>query len=97
MSVGNSRIGIEVTEVKCRGNVAMPGWYASAHVVATDVDGSKARGWVHFAKSGPSLRIDSYDEYDAADPGLLAFVVATQSDTLVAAVRAKVAETRLAA
>lgn len=97
MSVGNSRIGIEVTEVRYRGNIAIPGWYASARLVATDVDGRKAQGWVHFAKNGTSIKIDSYDEYDDVDPGLLAFVVATQSDAIAAAVRAKVAESRLAA
>ena len=84
-------------EVKFQGNVTIPGWYASARVVATDVDGRKTQGWVHLAKSGPSIKIDSFDEYDQHDPGLLAFVVATEGDAIVAAVRAKVAETRLAA
>ena len=97
MSAGNSRIGVEVAEVKCRGNVSIPGWYASARVVATGVDGRKTEGWVHLAKSGPSLKIESYDEYDQADPGLLAFVVATESVAIISAVQAKVAESRLAA
>ena len=97
MSVGNSRIGVAVAEVKFQGNAALPGWYASARVVATGVDGRKAQGWVHLAKSGPSIKIDSFDEYDEADPGLLAFVVATEGDAIVAAVRSKAAETRLAA
>ncbi len=97
MSVGNSRIGFEIAEIKLQGNVAIPGWYASAGVAAPDGDGRKSQGWVHFAKSGLSIRIDSYEEYDDADPGLLAFVVATQGDALVAAVRAKVAQARLAA
>ena len=97
MSVGNSRIGVEVTEVKFQRNVTIPGWYASAHVVATDVDGRQAHGWVHLAKSGPSVKIDSCEEYDEVDPGLLAFVVATEGDAIVNAVRAKVAETRIAA
>jgi len=97
MSVGNSRIGFEITEIRVQGSVTVPGWCASAHVVATDVDGRKARGWVHLAKNGASIKIDSCDEYDETDPGLLAFVVATESGAIVAAVRAKIAETRLAA
>jgi hypothetical protein len=97
MSVGNSRIGVEVSEVKCRGNVSIPGWYASARVVATNVDGRKTQGWVHLAKSGPSIRIESYDEYDEVDPGMLGFVVATESEAIIAAVRARIAETRIAA
>jgi hypothetical protein len=97
MSAGNSRIGVEVTDIRFRGNVAIPGWYASAHVVATDVDGRRTQGWVHLAKSGTSIEIDSYEEYDEVDPGLLEFVVATESDAIVAAVRARVAETRRAA
>jgi hypothetical protein len=97
MSVGNSRIGVEVTEVRWPGNAATPGWYASAHVVATDVDGLKSQGWVHLAKSGASVMIESHDEYDQVDPGLLAFVVATESQAIIAAVQAKIAESRMAA
>jgi hypothetical protein len=97
MSVGNSRIGVEVTEIKCRGSVSIPGWYASAHVVATGVDGRRSQGWVHLATNGKSITIEGYDEHDDVDPGLLAFVVATESQAIITAVQARVAQARMAA
>ena len=97
MSARNSRIEVEVTEIKCRGNVSIPGWYASAHVVATGVDGRRSQGWVHLGTSGKSITIDGYDEHDDVDPGLLAFVVATESQAIITAVQARIAQERKAA
>jgi len=79
-------------EVKFRGNGSARDWFASAHVVATDLDGRKAQGWVHVAKCGQSLKIDHFDAYDEVDPELLRFVVATQGEAIVGAVQARAEE-----
>jgi hypothetical protein len=97
MSVTNNRIGVEVTEVKYPGSGTLKSLVASAHVVAIDVDGRKAQGWIHLVKKGSSFAIDSFDEYDNAVPGLLKFVVATQADAVIDAVRSKIAEEKAAA
>ena len=41
MSITRSRIELEIKEVKFRGNGSARDWYASAHVVATDLGGRK--------------------------------------------------------
>jgi hypothetical protein len=64
--------------------------------VATDLDGRKTQGWVHVAKYRTSMSIGSYDEYDDVAPGLLGFVVATESDAIMAAVKARAAEAQVA-
>jgi hypothetical protein len=97
MSIKRSRIGLEIREVKFPETPGGKDWYASAHVVATDMDGRTAEGWVHIAKHGAFLSIGSYDEYDDVAPGLLGFVVATQSDVIVNAVKARAAEAAVAA
>ena len=97
MSIKRSRIELEIREVKFRENPGAKDWFASAHVVATDLDGRKTQGWVHIAKHGIFLSIGSYDEYDDVAPGLLGFVVATESDAIIAAVKARAAEARITA
>lgn len=97
MSIKRSRIEWEIREVKFRETTGAKDWFASAHVVATDLDGRKTQGWVHIAKHRTSMSIGSYDEYDAAAPGLLGFVVATESDAVIAAVNARAAEAEIAA
>ena len=97
MSIRRNRIELEFREVKFPQNIAAKGWYASAHVVATDLDGRKTQGWVHIAKHGAYLSIGSYDEYDEVAPGLLSYAVATESDAILAAVRARAAEAHVAA
>ena len=97
MSVVRNRVEVEIGEVKFRSNGSAKDWYASAYVVATDLDGSRAQGWVHLAKLGSSMKIESFDEYDDVDPELLEFVVATQGEAIIAAVHARAEETKLAA
>jgi hypothetical protein len=97
MSIQRRRIGLEIDEVKFPETATGKGWFASAHVVATDMDGRKAQGWVHLVKRGTSMRIGTYDEYDDAVPGLLGYVVATESDAIVAAVKARDEEAETAA
>ena len=92
-----SRIELEIREVKFRETPGGKDWYASAHVVATDLDGRKTQGWVHVAKHRTSMSIGSYDEYDDVAPGLLGFVVATESDAIIDAVKARAAEAEIAA
>lgn len=97
MSNGRNRIELEISEIRLQGKAAANGWFASAHVVATDLDGRRARGWVHVEQQGPAMKIIGFDEYDDVDPELLRFVVATESESILAAVSARAAETRLAA
>lgn len=97
MSIKRSRIELEIREVKFPEIPGGKDWYASAHVVATDLDGRKTQGWVHVAKHRTSMSIGSYDEYDDVAPGLLGFVVATESDAIIAAVKARSAEAHIAA
>ena len=97
MSIMRSRIELEIREVKFPETGGAKDWYASAHVVATDLDGRATQGWVHIAKHGISLSIGSYDEYDDVAPGLLGFVVATESDAILATVKARAAEAQIAA
>ena len=97
ISIKRSRIELEIREVKFRENPGAKDWFASAHVVATDLDGRKTRGWVHIAKQGIFLSIGSYDEYDDIAPGLLGFVVATESDAIIAEAKARAAEAEIAA
>lgn len=97
MSIGRSRIELEIREVKFRETTGAKGWFASARVVATDLDGRKTQGWVHIAKFRTSMSIGSYDEYDGVAPGLRGFVVATESDAIIAAVKARAAEAQIAA
>ena len=97
MSVVRSGVEVEIGEVKFRGYGSVKDWFASAHVVATDLDGRKAQGWVHLAKPGSAVKIESFDAYDDFDPELLEFVVATQGDAIIAAVQVRAAETNLAA
>jgi hypothetical protein len=97
MSIMRRRVELEINEVKFPEIAASKGWFASARVVATDTDGRKAQGWVHVVKHGVSLSIGSYDEYDDVVPGLLGYVVATESDAIIAAVKARTAEMEKAA
>jgi len=97
MGVMRSRVEVEIGEVKFRGNGSAGDWFASAHVVATDLDGRKAQGWVHLAKLGSSMQVEGFDEYDDVDPELIQFVLATQGDAIIAAVQARAQGTRLAA
>ena len=97
MSNGRSRIEVEISQIRLQEKSAASGWFASAHVVATDLDGRKARGWVHVEQRGPAMKITGFDEYDDIDPELLRFVVATEGESILAAVRARVAEAKLAA
>jgi hypothetical protein len=97
MSSKRSRIELEICEVKFPETRAPKDWFASAHVVATDLNGCKTQGWVHIAKHQAFLSIGSYDEYDDVAPGLLGFVVATESDAIIAAVKARAAEAQVAA
>lgn len=97
MNIQRRRIQLEIREVKFRENTGAKDWYASAHVVATDLDGRKTEGWVHIAKYRTSMSIGSYDEYDDVAPGLLGFVVATESDAIIAAVKARAPEAKIAA
>ena len=97
MSIKRSRIELEIREVKFPETPGTKDWFASAHVVATDLDGRQTQGWVHIAKHRAFLSIGSYDEYDDAAPGLLGFVVATESDAIIAAVKARAAEARITA
>ena len=89
MSIKRSRIELEIREVRFPETPGAKDWFASAHVVATDLDGRKTQGWVHVAKHRTSMSIGSYDEYDDVAPGLLGFVVATESDAIIAAVKAR--------
>lgn len=97
MSVGNSRMGVQVTEVKFPGGSSSKDLLVSAHVIALDVDGRKAQGWVHMVQKGASFAFVGFDQYDDLDPGLLEFVVATEADAIIAAVQLKLAELKLAA
>ena len=97
MSVVRSRVEVEIGEVKFPGHGGAMDWIASAHVVATDLDGRKAQGWVHLVRLGSSMKIESFDEYDDVDPELLGFVVATQGEAIIAAVQSRAEETSLAA
>ena len=97
MSVENSRVGLEIRDVKLRENAAKSGWFASVHVAATGVDGREAQGWVHVSKQGAILKIEGYDEHDEVDPGLIGYAVATRGDAILAAVEARAAELKLAA
>jgi len=97
MSVGNSRMGVEVTDVKFPGYAASKTLFASAHVVVTGVDGRKVRGWVHVAKRDAAMEITGCDEYDDVDPGLLEFTVATERDAIMAAILARAEELKIAA
>ena len=97
MSIMRRRIELEIKDVKFPQTAAAKGWFASAHVVATDMDGRQAQGWVHVVKRGASMNIGSYDEYDDVVPGLLGYVVATESDVIIAAVKARAAEAEMAA
>ena len=97
MSIRRSRIELEIREVRFPETPGAKDWFASAHVVATDLDGRKTQGWVHVAKHGAYLSIGSYDEYDDVAPGLLGFVVATESDAIIGAVKARAAEAEMAA
>jgi len=97
MSIRRSRVELEIREVRFPQTPGAKDWFASAHVVATDLDGRKTQGWVHVAKHGTFLSIGSYDEYDDVAPGLLGFVVATESDAIIAAVKAQAAEAAVAA
>jgi hypothetical protein len=97
MSIRRSRIELEIREVKFPEITGTKGWFASAHVVATDLDGRQTQGWVHIAKHRTSMSIGSYDEYDEVAPGLLGYVVATESDAIIAAVKARAAEAEIAA
>ena len=97
MSSKRSRIELEIRGVKFPELPGAKDWFASAHVVAIDLDGRKTQGWVHIAKHGAFLSIGSYDEYDDVAPGLLGFVVATESDAILAAVKAQAAEAKIAA
>ena len=89
MSIRRNGVEVEVGEVKFRSNGSARDWYASAHIVATDLDGRKAQGWVHLVRLGSSMRIDGVDAYDEVDPELLQFVVATQGDAIIEAVQAR--------
>jgi hypothetical protein len=91
MSTMCSGVELEIGDVKLRKSGAVGEWFASAHVVAIDTAGRKAEGWVHVVTSGASLKIENFDEYDDTDPELLGFVVATQGDAIIAAVKARVA------
>jgi len=97
MSIKRNRIEVEISEVRFPEIPGTKDWFASAHVVATDLDGRKSQGWVHVAKYRTSISIGSYDEYDDVAPGLLGFVVATESDAIIAAVKARAAEARITA
>lgn len=97
MSIRRSRIELEFREVKFRETTGAKSWFASARVVATDLDGRKTQGWIHIAKYRTSMSIGSYDEYDDFAPGLLGFVVATESDAIISAVKARAAEAQIAA
>lgn len=97
MSIKRNRIELEIGEVRFPENTGTEDWFASAHVVATDLDGRKTQGWVHIAKHRTFLSIGSYDEYDDVAPGLLGFVVATESDAIIAAVKARAAEAQITA
>ena len=97
MSIKRNRIEVEISEVRFPEIPGTKDWFASAHVVATDLDGRKTRGWVHVAKHVAYLSIGSYDEYDDVAPGLLGFVVATESDAIIGAVKARAAEARITA
>ncbi len=97
MSAGDSRVELEISEVRLRENAVKAGWFASVQVVATDVDGRKAQGWVHVSKQGAVLKIDGYDEHDDVNPGLIAYVITTRGDAVLEAVEARAAELKLAA
>ena len=97
MSVVRKSVGVEVVDIKFGSCNDAGGWFASVHVVATDLNGRKAHGWVHVVKTRRALKIDHFDAYDEVDPELLRFVVATQGETIIEAVRARPLESRLAA
>ncbi len=97
MSAANSRVELEIREVRLRENAVKAGWFASVQIVATDVDGRTAQGWIHVSKQGPVLKIDGYDEHDDVIPGLIGYVIATRGDAILEAVEAKAAELKLAA
>lgn len=97
MSVVRKSVELEIVDIKFGCDDGAAGWFASVRVVATDLDGRKAHGWVHLVKTKRGLRIDHVDAYDEVDPELLRFVVATQGDAIIAAVRARSLESRLAA
>jgi hypothetical protein len=97
MGVTRNRVEVEIGKVKFREYGSGQDWYASAQVVATDLDGRKAQGWVHLAGLGSSMKIEGVDSYDDADPELLQFVVASQGEAIIAAVQARADEAELAA
>ena len=101
MSIKRSRIELEIREVKFtetfRETTGAKAWFASAHIVATDLDGRTTQGWVHIAKHRTSMSIGGCDEYDDVAPGLLGFVVATENDAILAAVKTRAAEAEAAA
>ena len=97
MNVFRKSVGLEVRDIKFRPEGEGAGWFASAHVVVTDLDGRKANGWVHLVMSRRGLKIDHFEVYDDVDPELLRFAVATQGRTIIDAVEARSSELRLAA
>ena len=97
MRTMSSGVELEIGDVKFRKDGALDEWFASAHVVAIDTAGRKAEGWVHVVTSGASLKIENFDGYDDTDPELLGFVVATQGDAIIAAVKSRVAAVEIAA
>jgi len=96
-AMSDARVELEIREVKFRENAVKAGWFASAQVVATDVDGRKAQGWVHVSRHGAVTKIDGYDEHDDVNPGLIAYVIATRGEAILEAVEARAAELKLAA
>ena len=97
MSAEQRRVEFEVVEVKLRDIPVARGWFASAHVLATDVDGRKSQGWIHVEKRGPAMQIAGYDAHDDVDPGLLEYVIVTAGAAILAAVQAKAEAVKIAA
>ena len=93
----SNSVELEIGDVKFRSNGAARDWYASAHVVATDLDGRKAEGWVHVVKNGAALKIENFDEYDDRDPELLGYAIATRGESIIAAIEARAALAAVAA
>jgi len=97
MSIAGKSVELEVRDIKIGSDSGAAGWFASAYVVVTDLDGREAHGWIHLVNGRHGMKIDHFDAYDDVDPELLRFVVATQGEKILAAVRGRSSDVRIAA
>jgi len=70
-------------------------WYASVRVQFTGTDGKASTGWVRVAQKGHKLCIDDWDGCGSDGAKLFDFLVASESETIISAVREKIDAGRL--